>query len=350
MRYQTAGAVFLLLAFGSPVRGEPEDPKVLAARAVAERYYTGLSKTRDGKSDRPAQPMATGLVVDLRGRPVDYARVVVECGAGEIHGEGRTGADGRFEIPYSHPEEKMGLTVTAPGFARWAVAAVYEPHELVNYRVRLDREIGRHFMKSLVAEPDPESRIWGLLEIVGDRQFSFEVADVFPYLGALRADLLAIVKSQAFARPDDEPRPGSPDKQARELLAFWADPADEPLVRGWLLASAILPVPELSHENLSGACAAWAAESFRIQKITDPPPSFCDVKATDAENTRALVDLTVRYAYWDTRSTWSSCGRGRSGSCALWSKNGSIIGAAMRPEMAGDGGGPHRPETVSLIH
>ncbi|HSN87336.1 MAG TPA: carboxypeptidase-like regulatory domain-containing protein, partial [Thermoanaerobaculia bacterium] len=205
MRFQTAGAVFLLLSFGSPVRGEPEDPKALAARAVAERYYAGLSRTRDGKSARPAQPMATGLVVDLRGRPVDYARVVVECGAGEIHGEGRTGADGRFEIPYSHPEEKMGLTVTAPGFTRWAVAAVYEPHELVDYRVRLDREIGRHFMKSLVAEPDPESRIWGLLEILGSRQFSYDIAEVFPFLGALRADLLAILESRAFIRPDDEP-------------------------------------------------------------------------------------------------------------------------------------------------
>ncbi|HSK77022.1 MAG TPA: carboxypeptidase-like regulatory domain-containing protein [Thermoanaerobaculia bacterium] len=299
MRYQTAGAVFLLLAFGSPVRGEPENPKALAARAVAERYYAGLSKTRDGKSDRPAQPTAMGLVVDLRGRPVDYARVVVECGAGEIHGEGRTGADGRFEIPYSNPEEKMGLTVTAPGFTRWAVVAVYEPHELVDYRVRLDREIGRHFLKALVAEPDPESRIWGLLEILGSRQFSYDIAEVFPFLGALRADLLAILESRAFTRPDDEPRPGSPDEQARELLAFWADPRDEPLVRDWKRArSVVLPASELSGEDLFGACTAWAAESCKSRTDTNPPPAFCDVKATDAEGTRALVNLSVRYAYW----------------------------------------------------
>ena len=248
MRLQSVGAVFLLLAFGSSVRGEPEDLMVRAARAVAERYYARLPETGDGKSHRPPQPTATGLVVDRRGRPVADARVVIECGSDERHGEGRTGSDGRFEILYSHPEEKMGLTVTAPGFTRWAVAAVYDPHELAGYRVRLDRELGRDFLTSLVAEPDPESRIWGLLEIVGERQFGLEVADAFPYLGALRADLLAIVKSQAFARPDDEPRPGSPDKQARRLLAFWADPADEPLVRDWLRASAILPVPELSNE------------------------------------------------------------------------------------------------------
>lgn len=298
MRFQTAGAVLLLLAFGSSVRGEPEELKVRAARAAAERYYAGLTETRDAKTPRPSQPVATGLVVDRRGRPVADARVVIEDWDDERHGEGRTGPDGRFEIPYSNPEKEMGLTVTAPGFARWAMAATFEPHELVGYRVRLDREIGSDFLSSLVAETDPESRMWGLMEIVGHRQFSVEVADVFPSIGALRPDLLAIVKSQAFTRPDDEPRPGSPDERARELLAYWADPADEPLVRKWKRAHS-RPVPELGNEDLFAACGAWATESYRRQKIEDsPPPFFCDVRAADAENTRTLVDLRIRYANW----------------------------------------------------
>jgi hypothetical protein len=299
MRFQTAGAVFVLLAFGSPVREESEDLKVRTARAVAERYYALPPETRDGESHRPPEAMATGLVVDRRGRPVADAQVVIEDWDDERHGEGRTGADGRFEIPYSHPEKEMGLTVTAPGFARWAVAAVYESRKLAGYRVRLDREIGSDFLASLAAEPDPESRIWGLMEIIGDRQFSLEIPDVFPYIGALRSDLLAIVKSRAFTRPDDDPRPGSPDERARELLAYWADPADEPLVRKWKRAhSSSRSVPELSHEEKIVVCAEWAAESFRRQKIAAPPAPFCVVRATDAENTRALVDLRVRFAHW----------------------------------------------------
>ena len=299
MRFQTAGAVFLLLAFGSPVRGWTDEPKIRAARAVAERYYARLPETRDGKSPRPSQPMATGLVVDRRGRPVADARVVIDDWEGERHGEGRTGPGGRFEIPYSNPEKEMGLTVTAPGFERWAVAASYKPHELVAYRVRLDREIGRDFLASLAAETDPESRMWGLMEIVGHRQLSLEVADVFPYIGALRSDLLAIVKSRAFTRPDDEPRPGSPDERVRELLAYWADPADEPLVRKWRRAhSSARSVPELSHEHPVVVCSQWAVESFRRQEIATPPAPFCKVRAIDPENTRALVDLRVRFAHW----------------------------------------------------
>jgi hypothetical protein len=303
---QTALAVLALLSFGSYARGGPEEPRVGAAKAVAGRYYalvaeeaaaereTAVPASARKEENVPSPPNATGMVVDRRGRPVVGARVAVESWGGEHLGEGRTGAGGRFDVPVLRKTgEDLGLEVTAPGFDRWAVTG-YKPHELIGYRVRLDRELGRDFLAALAAEPALESRIWGLLEIVGERQFGFKVADVYPSLGVLRADLRAIVESQAFLRPDDPPREGSPDELARELLAYWGDPADEPLFRAWVRAQG--KAPSSTGGDLISVCATYAQYSFKKEGAA--PPFSCVQAAADAAGTRALVDLNVRYAYW----------------------------------------------------
>ena len=299
---QTVVAALILLSFGLPARSAPEEPRVGAAKVVAGRYYA-LLKEAGERVEEPSRPSAspphvTGIVVDRRGRPVASAQVVVQSWGEEQFGAGRTGADGRFDIQLTRKtDEDLGLTVTAPGFARWAVAGSYKPHQLVGYRVRLDRELGRDFMTALAAEPDPESRIWGLLEIVGDRQLGFKVAAVFPYLGALRADLRAIVESKAFTRPDDPPREGSPDDQARELLAYWGDPADEPLVGAWMrVRRGVRSVPPFTGDDLFSVCGTYAQYTSQQEDVA--PRFSCLEAAADAARTRALYDLNVRYAHW----------------------------------------------------
>ena len=295
--FKTALAVLVLLSVSSSVRSEPEEPWVGAAKVVAGGYYALLKETGADKAP-PSSPGVTGIVVDRRDRPVVGAQVVVESWGDERFGEGRTGDDGRFDIPLARKaDEDLGLTVTAPGFVRWAVAATYEPHELVGYRVRLDRELGRDFMTTLAAEPDPESRIWGLLEIIGHRQLDFKVAAVFPYLGVLRTDLRAVVESKAFTRPDDPPREGSPDDQARELLAYWGDPADEPLVGAWMrVRRGVRSVPPFTGDDLVPLCATYAQYTFQQEDVA--PRFSCLEAAADAARTRTLVDLNVRYAHW----------------------------------------------------
>src|SRR5262249_39629176 len=127
---------------------------------------------------------ATGIVVDLEGRPVAGARVVV--GGADAEADGVTGADGTFRIALHDSSYRMlDLEVTAPGFDRWAFTAFYGGVQ--GERVQLSRTLSKDLLAAVANEPQPERRVWRLLEIVGNRPgSSLDPVAVFAGLGALR--------------------------------------------------------------------------------------------------------------------------------------------------------------------
>jgi hypothetical protein len=194
-------------SFGSiTVDDEPQKPSLNAPEKVAKAYYAQVQKAakeKAGRRDSRAIPkMATGVVVDHQGKGISGASILVKDYATDaVHGEGATGSTGRFQITLPAKSHKgLTLTVTKDGFTRWAQAGFYGG--IVGYRVRLDKEIDDGFLRSLSNEKDQERRLWKLLEIVGDRQFSTEMSDLFPHIGMLREDLLHLVQSKAFETKD----------------------------------------------------------------------------------------------------------------------------------------------------
>ena len=223
----------------------PQKPSFHTHETVAKAYYAQVQEAaeaekkageRDSRAMRsetpPAPEVATGIVVDRQGRAIPGARVVIEREASdEVLGEGTTDELGRFEVTLSTQSYRgLTLTVTKDGFNRWAMGGLYGG--IVDCRVRLDRVIDDTFWKAHNADRDGERRLWMLLEIVGDRQFSTEMHDIFPHIGALREELVRLVQSKAFDTKDG--RFSSPAETACFLLAYWYDPADEPLFSKWL--------------------------------------------------------------------------------------------------------------------
>jgi hypothetical protein len=278
--------------------------------AVAERYYAllaaaeaqeapALERSRRAIWNTPAQvpAEATGMVVDLEGRPVAGARV--DIGGAQAGADGLTGVDGTFRIALHDRSYRMlDLDVTAPGFDRWAFTAFYGGVQ--GERVQLSRTLSRDLLAAVAREPQTERRVWRLLEIVGNRPgSSLDPVAVFAGLGALRPDLRALVASRAFERPDD--RNEAPADRARQLLAWWADPADADLLAGWLEKQrGFRPVtPALAAASEVEVCAQWAAEHFQREGVASRPPWHdCAAVATDPSGTRMLLRFDVRYAYW----------------------------------------------------
>jgi len=242
--------------------------------------------------------MATGTIVDRQGRTIPGARVVIEREASdEVIGEGTTDATGRFQITlFTQSYKGLTLTVTKDGFTRWAMGGLYGG--IVDYRVRLDREVDDQFLKSLTGEKNKEKELWMLLEIIGDRQFSKETSDLFPHLGVLRGDLLDLVQSKAFDAEDG--RHSSPAETACYLLAYWYDPADEPLFRGWLKNQKHIGFPKktLAGQTIAEVCTQWADHHFPGKKPEERTFNTFGKPLVDSTGDRALVEFWVEYKHW----------------------------------------------------
>jgi hypothetical protein len=306
--------LILLAAFAAldvePASAEPAGTPPEVFVTVAERYYALLAAAKaqeDPVSERSWQAMwnppaqlpaeATGIVVDLEGRPVAGARVVV--GGADAEADGLTGADGTFRIALHDRSYRMlDLEVTAPGFDRWAFTAFYGGVQ--GERVQLSRTLSQDLLAAVASEPQPERRVWRLLEIVGNRPgSSLDPVAVFAGLGALRPELRALVASRAFERQDD--MNDAPADRARELLAWWADPADAGLLAGWLKKQrGFRPVTsKLAAASEGEVCAQWAKEHFQRERVASHPPwHVCSAVITDPSGTRMLLRFDVRYAYW----------------------------------------------------
>jgi hypothetical protein len=290
---------------------ESRKPSFPTHETVAKAYYAQVQQAakaekkaqeRDAnamRSETPPTPkMATGLVVDRQGRTISGARIVIEREASdEVLGEGTTDAAGRFEVTLSTQSYKgLTLTATKDGFARWAMGGLYGG--IVNFRVRLDRQIDEGFWKALNDEHDKERRLWMLLEIVGDRQFSTEAQEIFPHIGALREELLHLVHSKAFAVKDG--RYSSPAETACYLLAYWYDPNDEPLFRDWLKNQKHIEFPKktLAGETITEVCTQWADHHFAGKKPEERTFNSFGKPLVDSTGDHALIEFWVEYKHW----------------------------------------------------
>ena len=108
--------------------------------------------------------------------------------------------------------------------------------------------------------------------------------------------------------PPASPEPGwaqgSELEYLEDLLAYWADPADDALLRPWVLEHWGARPAHVAHLGLSAAsidevCDRWREIHLADQGISDsPPPAACLTPLLDPTRTHAVVVFQVRYAHW----------------------------------------------------
>jgi hypothetical protein len=289
--------------------GKAETPAAPGLEGVAQAYYKEVRlaaerdkaaqdrSTRDLWNPPPSNPRtATGTVVDLWGERVAGAAVVVRPETGDrVLGAGKTDDRGNFRVALSTAMYKgLTLEVTAPGFARWAVGGLYGG--LVDQPVRMSREIDAAYFGAVAAEKDRGRRLRLLLDLVGNRQTGMpEPPEIYAQIGLVRSDLADLVRSKAFEQKDD-PRQ-SPADRALWLLFFWQDAADADLFGTYAAANPACKRLDGrdSGETADKACRAYADAFFGAGQRTEHGFST-PVYGPDQD--RALVEFTVRYAFW----------------------------------------------------
>jgi hypothetical protein len=288
-------------------RREPEENALRAPIAplflLATCSVVGAAST--GHEAEGAKPrLASGRVVDVHGAPVAGAAIEVSITDRQYRsvtiGQGLSGADGGFMLPLATADYgDLGVGVDAPGFAHWGAAGF--PQGVVDEEIVLRQIVDRGFLDDLGAIRDPAERARRVLEIVTSEDAPV-IEEMFPYLGAMRPELAAIVRA-GIAEP--KTRDGSsPADHATRLLAYWADPADDEIVVPWVIASWGARPAHVAHLGLSaasigGVCALWRELHFADQGIADDQPwSPCTELVVDATRTHALALFRVSYAHW----------------------------------------------------
>jgi hypothetical protein len=278
---------------------------LLAGLLVAALVLAGTAAAVTAPGARRTKPWtATGRVVDVHGRPVAGAALEVSITNQEYKsvtiGRGVSGADGRFALRLTTSDYgDAGLGVDAPGFAHWGW--VFD-RGVVDEKIVLRRVIDRPFIEGLREVRDPAERARRVLEIAASYDLP-EIAEMFPYLGEVRAELAAIVRA-GTAEPRDRRDDSSPADQAARLLAYWADPADDALVWPWVKKNWGGRPANVAHLGLSGAsidqvCDRWREIHFDDQKVSGRQPwSSCLQPVLDRTGNHALTRFQVRYAYW----------------------------------------------------
>lgn len=285
----------------------------LSARAgaqdVAPIYYARVAAQRAAENALGrASSTAAGIVRNALDEPVAGATVTV-IAIRSVDGQtkfdevakGVTDAAGRFAIAAAKRRAKgdLGLEVRAPGYMlwrRWAGGTVEGESITVN------RVIGDAFFADYEHEADPVRHASLLLDLIGRRAFNSydfdeRIEQYYSHLGSVHDGLLAIARSQAFAAADDE-HGQSPAQRARNLLMYWFDPGDEPLIRQWAGDDS----SRSFHFDLgaAGASPGEALRAFADAHFAREPRTFSYF--TDAafspDCTHAYVVFVVRYANW----------------------------------------------------
>ena len=248
----------------------------------------GTQSERTKKKTMPKS--VNGRVIDRKGHPVAGVRVVVEKGSGGRKlGRGVTDENGYFNIKLKKTSYKgLSLTITKKKYARWAVSGFYGG--IVNYAVQIDREIDKSYLKAITEQVDYEERLWMLFEVIGSRTMgSLDVEDIYPFLGDMRQDLIAVIRSGLFDRKDD--KWSSPSERAKSFLEFWYDPADES-------SFTKLPSIDISGQTINEVCKKYSDCHFKEEKVEERTFNAFSLPIFGSDEKHALVTFHVEYKHW----------------------------------------------------
>lgn len=275
---------------------------------VAQPYYARLAQHRAAENALGRRSsIASGIVRNSLDEPIAGAAVfVIRARTVDGHtkfdelAKGVTDDSGRFAIAAkTRLKDDIGLEVHAHGFMmwrRWAGGTV-EGESIV-----LNRIVDDAYFADVKREADPVRRLSLLLDLVGRRAFNSydfdeRIEQYYSHLGSVREDLLAIAQSKSFAVVDDE-YGVSPAQRAKNLLIYWFDPEDEPLIRHWAKEDALEHF-RLDVEGIGGspgeASSAYAEAHFAREPKTFH--YFTDA-VFSADCNHAYVVFVVRYAHW----------------------------------------------------
>jgi hypothetical protein len=282
------------------VRAENED--------VAQPYYARQARHRtEEDTPRSRSSIASGIVRNALDEPVAASTVVVirvRTVGGHTKfdrlAEATTDASGRFAVAVkTRARDDIGLEVHAPGFMmwrRWAGGTV-EDESIV-----LNRIIDDAYFSDVEREEDPQRHLSLLLDLLGRRAFNSydfdeRIEQFYSHLGSVHDDLLNIAQSPSFAVVDEE-HGESPAQRAKNLLIYWSDPEDEPLIRQWVQEK------EFQHFRLdaegSGGTPSEAVHAHATAHFRREPETFHyftePVFSPDCKH--AYVVFVVRYANW----------------------------------------------------
>jgi hypothetical protein len=114
----------------------------------------------------------------------------------------------------------------------------------------------------------------------------------------LRDDLLRLVQCKAFEAKDG--RFSSPADRARSLLAYWNDPADEPVFSGWLKGEKGIETPanKIVGKTIPDVCRQWADHHFGGKQPEDRTFNEFNEPLLDPSGNHGLVQFWVEYKHW----------------------------------------------------
>ena len=240
---------------------------------------------------------ATGLVIDRMNVVVPEASIMVTSGSeANVIGRGRASREGRFEVRlFATSYRDLTLHVVAKEYEKWIRSGIHGG--IQDYVVRLDQRIDGRFLKKVAVERRPAERLWMLLEVIGARGFPVKIEDVFPYLGAYRVDLLRVMTTRQFHERDDES--SSPADRALELLAYWQDPEDIPIIEERLPKEGytLFKQTVVYAKSPSEVCRLWGDAHFAQTEIEPRPPWKCSKPHFSPDRSRALAVFAVFEPY-----------------------------------------------------
>lgn len=251
-----------------------------------QAFETASQQAKSLKKKTKSSNKFVGKVLDRRGCSTEDALVVLEI---DDETQIKKVTDPTGGVTFSRPSKFSSLIVTKEGYSRWASVT----GTIDSYQVIFDKELDERFLRGLLVQSNPEEKIWGLLEIVGERQFSLEVEKVYPFIGSFRTELLQVIQSGLFDKSDD--RDNSPAARAKDLLEWWHDPSDKPF-----FTTTSVPV-DITEETIEEVCAKWADYHFDVQekkKGEQRTFHYCDEPILGLDGQHALINFYVRYAIW----------------------------------------------------
>jgi hypothetical protein len=310
-------AIISFLAINSPCEANQDNNTHSGdfMKEIANEYYKQIQQINEkrielNELDRkalsnekaPVPTEATGKVLNIQGEAVENAEITISTEESDISlGKGKTDENGNFHIRLSQSDYRgLAIKVLKNSYRRTAFTGIYGG--IVDYEVRLGREINESFLQELLNEKESKHKFWLLLEIIGSNDLIYPIdADsiIFPYLGSLRPLMLKMLKSNLFEKWDD--KISSPANRIICYLHLWHEPSDQAIieqVKSIRAHQKIQFVENVSAETIDEVCSRWADMHFKQEKVERRPPYSCLIDAIDPTGKHALATFSVMYAQW----------------------------------------------------